>query len=194
MLAAAALTACAPAPMAAGDASAFLARFAAGEAPSDVCTRDGRVELRRAVRAYGAEMEANGAVWPAFVPEGEGDAGRSSMDTSVLIALAAGFIERSDLIGAARQDAEQIAREHLMDILNLRRAVSVACEEVAEVQRTAAAYMSELTRQQTLEAHARRNGESARHMARRNRERVRRAEGEMRIALLAVQARIDAED
>jgi hypothetical protein len=183
-------------PMPATEASSFLTRFAAGNAPSDVCTREGRVALRRAVRGYGAEMAANGVVWPAFDAEANRPAGRSSMDISVLIALAAGFIERTDLVGEARKSAEQIARAHLIDIFNLRGAVRVACQEVAEVQRTAAVYMTELARQEQLDARLERGGvsEGAWRAAGRNRERVRRAENQMRLALLAVQARVDARD
>ena len=63
---AAALSACAPAPvhMPAAQAAEVLNLFSAGRGPANVCSADGRALLRGAVRAYSREMNRSGVAWP----------------------------------------------------------------------------------------------------------------------------------
>ncbi len=189
--AAMALAACGalPAPMAASEASALLARFAAGE--SDVCTREGRDNLRRAVRAYGRVMEENGVVWPQFNPDAQRPEGRSALDLAVLTAFSAGFVDRGDLVAAAQRTAEDVARDHLGEVTQLRGAERQACAEVAALQHKAVRYMAAVERQEALRVYAERGGASY-DLARVHYDAVRRSHVEMQMALHAVRARLGA--
>jgi len=189
--AAIALAACGalPAPMAASDASAFLARFAAGE--GDVCTREGREDLRRAGRAYGQAMQENGVEWPQFNPAEHRPEGRSAMDLAVLTAVSTGFIEPGDLIGAAQRTADVVARDHLAEVAEVRGAQGKACAEVATLQFTAAHYMAAVEQQEALRAYAERSG-AAYDLARVHYDAVRRSRTDMQMALHAVRARLGA--
>lgn len=188
-LATAALASCdgAGAGMRAGDASAFLAQFADGRAPADVCTPQGRGMLRTAVRAYGAAMAANGAAWPLDAEQALG-----SMETTVLASVATGLIERSDLRGSARGAALQLASSYLPDASRFHGALSAACVEMVALQQAAARYILEGERQRSLLDYARDNGAAAQARAVRHEPRVERARVAMELAAHAVEARLDA--
>lgn len=184
------LGACAPAPVAmpATQASEVLAQFAAGvSARVDVCTAEGRSVLRGAVRSYGAEMSANGVAWPAM--PGLGDAAPdvlNAVDANVLVALAAGFVEASDLYGPARRWAGRLAFMQWPEIRDLSGATRVACHEVVELQQAAARVMIETERLRQMGERA--GGERMR----RQHERVERAQVAMEQVAAQVQARVEA--
>lgn len=142
--------ACAPAPtpMSATEASEILARFAAGAAPLDLCTPEGRAVLRGAVRAYGAAMQSGGVAWPA-ARDGEPTA-ITSVEAAVLVAQWAGFVEADDLRN--RADAPSPAIAALPELRALRGAALSACEEAARLQRAAAQVALEAERYRWLSA------------------------------------------
>lgn len=191
---AATMCACAPAPprMAPTDAIELLERFAAGAATIDICTPDGRLQLRGAVRSYGKEMQASGVEWPNLPAPGEAPDNLNAVDITVLIAFASGFIEASDLRGPARLLAGRLTFAHLPEIRDLREAARVACGEVAALQQAAARYVIEAERFERLRERAERNGgERARERARRQAERAHRALQQMNQLTAAVEARLD---
>jgi hypothetical protein len=189
--------ACGPARvnMAATDASELLARFAAGSAPADVCTPEGRAVLRGAVRAYGAAMELNGVAWPV-APEFDGEARQTvnSVDISVLVAFAAGFVETSDFHGRARGMVTQLSFAQWPEIGGMRRAARVACPEVVELQQAAARVVVEAQRYAQLSARAERErgSRAAVDHVRRQGVRLQRAQTQMQTIAAVVQARMEA--
>ncbi len=148
-------SACAPAPvrMAATDASEMLELFAAGAAPTDVCTPDGRAALRGAVRAYGAAMAEAGQTWPAM-PAPDEEVQHSRVEAAVMVSLAAGFIEVSDLRAPARARAREVAASYWPQVRGVHRAASLACPEVVELQVAASRFVTEMNRYQRLHARA----------------------------------------
>jgi hypothetical protein len=188
--------ACGPAPvnMAATDASELLARFAAGSAPADVCTAEGRAVLRGAVRSYGAAMEANGVAWPVVPNFGSEAQALSSVDASVLIAFAAGFIEVSDFQGRARGLVTHMSFAQWPEIGGMRRAARVACTEVVALQQAAARVVIEADRfaqvRQTAERD--RGSRAAAERVRRQAVRLERAQAQMQMVAAGVQARVES--
>lgn len=175
----AAVSACGPAPavMPATRASEVLERFAAGMG-GDVCTPSGRAELRGAVRAYGAAMNANGVDWPAIrEPNG--------VDASVLIAFSAGFIEASDFRGPARTALRQLAFANWPELRGMRQAARVACTEVVALQRAAARVLMETERLNQM-------ADARPERLIRQRLRVERAHAQMQQHAALVSARVDA--
>jgi hypothetical protein len=175
----AAVSACGPAPalMPATRASEVLERFAAGMG-GDVCTPSGRAELRGAVRAYGAAMNANGVAWPATEQS-------NSVDASVLVAFSAGFVEASDFHGTARAALQQLAFASWPEVRGMRRAARIACTEVVALQRAAARVVMETERLSQM-ANAR-----PERLAR-QRQRVEHAHAQMQQQAALVSARVDA--
>lgn len=190
--AALALAACGSAPqaMSVGEASAFLAQFASGEA--EVCGGEERAHLRGAVRAYGREMAANGVAWPQFNPAEARAQGASATDLAVIAAFSLGFVERDDLMGVAQRIADQAARAHLADIARLRGGANQACAEFAALLRAATGYMAAVERQEALRMFAERNGGAAHDLALVHVQAVRRAESDLRVALHVAEARLGA--
>jgi hypothetical protein len=137
--------------MAATQASEILAQFAAGGGPVDICTPQGRAQLRGAVRSYGAEMLAAGVAWPASPAAGVDPDDLSSVDVAVLAAFATGFVEASDLSGGARALE---AFDGWPELDGLRHAARAACEEVAELQLAAARFALETERYRQLSERA----------------------------------------
>jgi hypothetical protein len=176
--------------MAATDASELLARFAAGAAPADVCTPEGRALLRGAVRAYGAAMSEAGETWPA-APARDVDADLSSMDVSVLVAFAAGFVEASDLRGPARASAGELPFAQWPEIQMMRQAASVACADAARLQQAAARFVLEAARYQQLAADAARDARAAARM-RVQGARMERAQSQMQLMAAYVEASLEA--
>jgi hypothetical protein len=177
--------------MPATQASELLEQFAAGAAPQDVCTPQGRALLRGAVRAYSAEMARAGLAWPAVPVGGDPDAVKS-VDANVLIAFTAGFVERSDFVGPARQLIGQFTFEQWPELPDMRRAARVACEEVAALQQAAARFVLETERYRGVAQRAEK-GESAAPQLQRQARRLERAESAMQTAAYAVETRVDAE-
>ena len=140
--------ACAPAPvmMPATQASEVLERFAAGNAPGDICTAQGRALLRGAVRAYGAAMAEAGETWPNAPAFGRAAESITSVEVMVMISVASGFVEMSDLRGPARALAGQMTFAHWPSVRDLRRASEVACPELVQLQQTASRFVMERER------------------------------------------------
>jgi hypothetical protein len=191
LLLAASLGACAPAPanMPATQASEVLARFAAGSASANVCTPEGRAVLRGAVRAYGQEMSMNGVAWPMMPGFGASEA-LNSVDVSVLVAFAAGFVEVSDLHGPARRFARRLSFTQWPEIRSMRDATRVACDEVVALQQAAARVVIETERLRLMTQRA--GGALNGDRVRRQHDRVERAHLAMQQIAAQVQARMDA--
>jgi hypothetical protein len=193
---AAALSACAPTPvqMPAAQASEVLNLFAAGEGPANVCSADGRALLRGAVRSYAREMNQSGVVWPV-VPGAAGEAENlTHVDVSVLIAYAAGFVRTSDFQQPVRQFMTQLTFSELPEILSLRRAARVACEEVRALQQAAARFVVENARMADMlrAARVRSQGAETANRLRRQSDRVNRAREDMQVMAEVVHARMEA--
>lgn len=184
------LGACAPGPanMPATQASEVLARFAAGSATANVCTPQGRAMLRGAVRSYGQEMSVNGVAWP--VMPGFGAADLNSVDVSVLVAFAAGFVESSDLHGPARRFARQLAFTQWPEVRSMRDASRVACDEVVALQLAAARVVIETERLHQMTERA--GGSISGERVQRQNERVERAHVAMQQLAAQVRTRVDA--
>ncbi len=179
----------APLPMPPTQASEVLEQFAAGATPGDVCTPEGRALLRGAVRSYAAEMQRGGVDWPA-VPASDGEAGEMrSVDASVVIAFAAGFVEASDFRGQARALVRQVSFAQWPVIAEMRQAARVACEQVADLQQCAARFVLEASRYESRSADA---GESARAQdsVARQAQRMQRARAQMEMRAAQVDAAV----
>lgn len=188
-----AASACAPAPvsMHATEASQLLAQFAAGAGPADVCTPNGRALLRGAVRAYGEEMKRSGVAWPAVPVRGEDPDELDTVEISVLIAFAAGFVQASDFHGATRGLMGQLTFTQWPEMRAMRAAARVACDEVVDLQQAASRYVMEADRYQRIADGSSRSSRAGERLQRQARlmERAREA---MEISAAALQARVEA--
>jgi hypothetical protein len=184
---AAALSACAPAPasMPASQAAEVLTLFASGGGPANVCSADGRALLRSAVRAYSLEMQRSGVDWPVIPGASAVSQQATQVDSSVMIAFAAGFIRASDFQGAPRVLLNQLGLEHWPELRDMRAAASEACEEVAALQRAAADFVMETARYEQMTDLS--NGE----WLRRQSARLQRAELRMQEMAALVEVRMD---
>lgn len=185
-----ALSACAPAPvsMPATQASEVLELFAAGRGDDDVCTAQGRATLRGAVRAYGAAMAEAGEIWPNVRAFGDTPDAVSAVEVSVMIGVAAGFIEASDLHGPARGLARQMTFAHWPSVRDLRRAADVACPELAELQTTASRFVMERER---YESAMQRDDARAGERRQRHAERMQRSLAEMQALAEVVTQKVE---
>lgn len=190
----AALCACAPAPvkMPAAQASEMLNLFAAGRGPASICSADGRALLRGAVRAYGEEMRVSGVSWPVL-PGAEGDENMTEVEVSVLIAFAAGFVRTSDFQPDLRRFLSAFTFAELPDVISLRRAAKVACEDVVALQQAAARVLIERDRMAAMvrSAQARSDGDTVGRLSRQS-ARLQRATQDMREAAAVVEALMEA--
>lgn len=134
------MSACAPSPMPAARASEVLELFAAGDGPADICSAQGRALLRSAVRAYSTEMRRSGVSWPAL--PGQSEALRA-VDASVLIAVAAGFVQASDIRNPSRRFIGAFPLAERPEIALMQSAGRAACDEVRALQRAAARFVLE---------------------------------------------------
>jgi hypothetical protein len=191
-----ATAACAQAPvrMPATEASELLARFAAGSGSVDVCTDEGRAVLRGAVRAYSAEMQANGVAWPMIPAMGGDPNALSNIDVSVLIAFAAGFVDASDFHGQARQLVGRLSFAQWPEIRSMRQAARVACPDVVQLQQAAAQFVLESERlaEMAVRAENARNGARVADRLQRQSVRVERAQVRMQTMAAVLQTRMDA--
>lgn len=179
--------------MPAAEASELLARFAAGSGSADVCTDEGRAVLRGAVRAYSAEMQANGVAWPAIPGMGGGGPDAiSSVDVSVLIASAAGFVDASDFSGPVRRLIGQLSFAQWPEIRSMRQAARVACPDVVQLQQAAAQFVVESERMRLMAERAdnARNRQRVAERLQRQSVRVERAQVQMQTMAAVVQARM----
>lgn len=185
---AAALSACAPAPvhMPATQASEVLNLFAAGRGPADVCSADGRALLRGAVRAYSREMSRSGVAWPALGSGSERAQHLTGVDVSVTIAFAAGFVKAGDFYGAPRLAMNELTISQWPAVRAMRAAAREACEEVAALQQAAASFMMETARYEEIAGRERRDGERVRRQALR----LQRAHERMQETMAVLEARM----
>ncbi len=189
---AAALCACAPAPvrMPAAQASEVLNLFAAGRGPANVCSASGRALLRGAVRAYSQEMRLSGVDWP-LVPGVSGEAEQlTHVDVSVMIAFAAGFVKASDFRGAPRMFMNQLALGEWPAIRSIRLAARDACEDVVALQQAAASFVIESSRYKEMTDRSR-SGRGDVERLRRQSVRLQRAHERMEQQAAVVQALMD---
>jgi hypothetical protein len=178
--------------MPAAHASELLELFAAGSSGTvDVCTPEGRATLRGAVRAYGAEMVANGVAWPSLPAVSDAPDQFNKVDVSVFVAFAAGFVEASDLNGQARQIARELSFAQWPELRDMRQAARVACPEVVALQQAAARAVLETERLRLMADGAPRSAEAADRL-RRQHERTERAHLQMQQLAAQVQARLHA--
>lgn len=191
---AAALCACAPAPaqMTAAQASEVLNLFAAGRGPANLCSDDGRAVLRGAVRAYSQEMSTSGVDWPAIGADG-GMGELTHVEASVVFAYAAGFVRPGDLQHTSRRSFMNLAFSGMPEVLSLRRAARVACEDVEALQRAAARYLMEGARwgEMTRAARVRSQGAETVNRLRRQSERVNRAREDVEMHAAIVRTRME---
>lgn len=148
--------------------------------------------LRGAVRAYSAEMQANGVAWPMIPTMGGDPNALSAIDVSVLVAFAAGFVEASDFQGRARRLAGQLSFAQWPEIRSMRQAARVACPDVVQLQQAAAQFVleSERLREMAERMENARNGQRAADRLRRQSVRVERAQVQMQTMAAVVQARM----
>lgn len=182
--------ACAPSPaaMTASEASEHLERFASGAPRVDVCTPGGRAVLRGAVRVYGAELARAGVEWPAL--SGDSELLRRA-DVAVVVAFAAGFVERSDFQADTRGDVSRFALLQWPHLRDMRAAARVACAQVLELQAAASHLATETTRYRRMLARAERSGVNPERV-RLQRERLAYAEAQLEAVATAVQREIEA--
>jgi hypothetical protein len=156
---AAALSACAPSPvqMPAAQAAEVLSLFAAGAGPANICSNDGRALLRGAVRAYSREMTQAGVAWPVIPQASEEAENVTSVDISVMIAFAAGFVETDDFRAPARGMLSHLTITQWPEIQAMRSAAEIACADVQALQQAASSFVVEQSRlaQMTHAAHGR---------------------------------------
>jgi len=191
LAAACAASACAPSPVAmpASQASEVLELFAAGNGPGDVCTPEGRALLRGAVRAYSAAMAEAGEPWPALPGVGREPGEITNVEITVLIGVAAGFIEASDLRGPARTLAQRMTLAHWPSMNDLRRAADVACPELVELQQTASRFVLERERFERLSERA--DTSRARERLVRHAARMERSMAEMQMLAQVVTRKVE---
>lgn len=152
---AAALSACAPTPvqMPAAQAAEVLSLFAAGAGPANICSNDGRALLRGAVRAYSREMTQAGVAWPVIPQASEEAENVTSVDISVMIAFAAGFVKTDDFRAPARGMLAHLTITQWPEIQAMRSAAETACADVQALQQAASSFVVEQSRMAQM-AHA----------------------------------------
>lgn len=184
---AAALGACAPAPvqMPAAQAAEVLNLFAAGAGPANVCSSDGRALLRGAVRAYSREMAQAGVSWPVIPQAGEETETVTSVDISVMIAFAAGFVETGDFQAPARGMLTHLTINQWPEIQSLRGAADVACADVQALQQAASGFVVEQSRMAQM-VHGARDAERVRRQS----VRLERAQTRLQETAAVVEARM----
>lgn len=191
---AAALCACAPAPvqMPAAQAAEVLNLFAAGAGPADICSRDGRALLRGAVRSYSREMAEAGVTWPMIPQASEETENVTSVDISVMIAFAAGFVETGDFQAPARGMLAHLTINQWPEIQSMRHATATSCADVRTLQQAASGFVVEQSRmaQMVHAAHVRNQGRESADRLRRQSVRLERAETRMQEAAAVVEARM----
>ncbi|MEQ1809345.1 MAG: hypothetical protein ABL889_05440 [Terricaulis sp.] len=191
---AAALCACAPAPvqMPAAQASEVLNLFAAGAGPANICSSDGRALLRGAVRSYAREMAQAGVTWPLIPQASEETETITSVDISVMIAFAAGFVKTDDFQAPVRGMLTHLTITQWPEIQGLRRAADVACEDVQALQQAASGFVVEQSRlaQMVHAAHVRNQGRESAERLRRQTVRVERAQTRLNETAAVVQAQM----
>lgn len=192
-----AAAACAPAPsLTAEEARAIVIDVGRGAARIDICTEEGRATFRAAVRAYSAEQDDLGKVWPNPMGALAGDHTPDAAEIAVMGAMIAGYVQASDLSG----DAQRVARMMNMSInLNDRRqlfrdGMRDACPEVMELQQLLAREQIDVEQAERRAARAEERGDRLRASEIRGAlyERGDRLRDEVRRLTQAIEAKIAA--
>ncbi|MBL8537260.1 MAG: hypothetical protein JNM59_07630 [Hyphomonadaceae bacterium] len=170
--------------MPANEARALLARLGSGQAEHELCSQDGRLALRGAVRSYAASMSAAQREWPPLPPSEGEPSGADSLDVGVLIAFAGGWLDVSDFPEPARSQLPRLQLMRSSDLRTVRTAIPHACVEAAAWHTAATNFATESLRLERS---------SYRSLDRRIRqeERVERARDAMDRAMEAVAARLE---
>lgn len=166
--------------MSAEEAERLLHRLAAGDTEHELCTGEGQLALRGAVRAYGLSMTEAGREWPPLPNEDGAIIEATSLDAGVLVAYAGGWLEPSDFQEPARG---RLLGTDLLQSRELRMVRAIApraCEETARWHAAATHFAIEsLAYERTRDPERRA----------RRRERVEQAREAMELAREAVAAR-----
>jgi hypothetical protein len=189
---AAALSACAPTPvrMPAAQAAEVLNLFAAGAGPANICSRNGRALLRGAVQAYSREMAQAGVAWPVIPQASQETENVTSVDISVMIAFAAGFVKPSDFRTPARGMLAHLTFTHWPEIQRMRGAADVACAEVQALQQAASGFVVEQSRLAQMVHAAHLRGQSASERLQRQSVRLERAQTRMNESAAVLESRM----
>ncbi|MGE0186624.1 MAG: hypothetical protein AB7Q23_12610 [Hyphomonadaceae bacterium] len=126
----------APERMPLADARANLIRVGNSGSSEALCTPEGRLEFRRAVRTFSAAADAEGEASPLMESRDDGDPAWEL----VILGLGARVVEPSDLHGDARTLATIMNLPGAMPQLqNVRDAMAAACPELMTFYREATA-------------------------------------------------------
>jgi hypothetical protein len=176
-LAAAVLGACTPAPsVSVEEAERILSGLARGERVVDVCTPEGERAFRDAVRVRARQEDAEGRDWPAFYSDEDDSALLEPEAAVVSIGYFAGWVQASDLRGSTRARLRRWSIEHWPDLGRVRAHADAACAEFATLQVAGARWARVTQRRSTT-----------------SRSGLERAERDLRTAIDALQARLQAE-
>jgi len=188
----AALSACAPTPvqMPAAQAAEVLSLFSAGRGPANVCSADGRALLRGAVRSYSREMAQAGVAWPVVPQASEETENVTSVDISVMIAFAAGFVKTSDFQAPARGMLAHLTLTQWPEIQSMRGAAEVACADVQALQQAASGFVVEQSRMAQMVHAAHLRGQAATDRLQRQSVRLERAQTRMNESAAVLEARM----
>lgn len=135
----------APPQLSQDQASELLSKLATGRAEQDLCSTEGRLALRGAVRSYARAMAERGLSWPPL-PEGDAPLDASRRDVGVLIAYAGGWLETSDFSEPAGSRLSQIQPLRWSELRDVRAAIPHACSQAAEWHAAATIYAYERLR------------------------------------------------
>lgn len=133
-----ALTGCAPAPtITPAEARALISDLGRGDGDADLCTPEGRLRFRAAVRVHSAEMGRRGEAWPDIPDLMSGDHEPDMAELTVMGAVLSGWVKPSDLTGRAREMGGLLSLSMALhpDLGKTRRGLDVACRDVMELQR-----------------------------------------------------------
>jgi hypothetical protein len=114
----------------------------------------------------------------------------SSVDVSVIVAFAAGFVKANDFHGPVRDFVTQISLIHWPELRDMRAAAHVACEEVGGLQQATARVVMEKARYEEMVARSR-DGGGREERLRRQQVRLERALTRMHDSAAIVAARME---
>ncbi len=137
-------------------------------------------------------MQQSGVSWP-IIPDEAGEAGSvTSVDISVMIAFAAGFVKTNDFQHPVRGMLAHLTILQWPEIQNIRSAARVACDDVQRLQQAASRFVVEQSRlaQMAHNVRVRNQGRETSERLRRQAVRVQRAQEQMQEMAAIVEARM----
>ena len=137
-------------------------------------------------------MQQAGVAWPVIPGNAAETDNVTSVDISVMIAFAAGFVESSDFQHPVRGMLTHLTITQWPEIQGLRPAADVACEDVQALQQAASGFVVEQSRmaQMVHAAHVRNQGRESAERLRRQSVRVERAQTRLNETAAVVQAQM----